>query len=206
MLRIGGHSKGGNLAMYAAMQCGEEVQDKILSVYDNDGPGFPEGFFHGKDIEKILKKVTRIIPEASVIGMLLTHQKEPVIVDSTQKGIMQHDAFSWEIMGPSFIRKEKLTRKAETMDQQLHKWIDGMNEEQRANLIMELFSVLEATGAETIQQILDGGVKSLAAMARRLDKLEPESKAMVQELLSGLFAGWLELLPLPELDKKRFLP
>ena len=106
MLRIGGHSKGGNLAMYAAMQCGEEVQDKILSVYDNDGPGFPEGFFHGKDIEKILKKVTRIIPEASVIGMLLTHQKEPVIVDSTQKGIMQHDAFSWEIMGPSFIRKE----------------------------------------------------------------------------------------------------
>ena len=92
------------------------------------------------------------------------------------------------------------------MDQQLHKWIDGMNEEQRANLIMELFSVLEATGAETIQQILDGGVKSLAAMARRLDKLEPESKAMVQELLSGLFAGWLELLPLPELDKKRFLP
>ena len=206
MLRIGGHSKGGNLAMYAAMQCGEEVQDKILSVYDNDGPGFPEGFFHGKDIEKILKKVTRIIPEASVIGMLLTHQKEPVIVDSTQKGIMQHDAFSWEIMGPSFIRKEKLTRKAETMDQQLHKWIDGMNEEQRANLITELFSVLEATGAETIQQILDGGVKSLAAMARRLDKLEPESKAMVQELLSGLLAGWLELLPLPELDEKRFLP
>ena len=141
-----------------------------------------------------------------MIGMLLTHQKEPVIVDSTQKGIMQHDAFSWEIMGPSFIRKEKLTRKAKTMDQQLHKWIDGMNEEQRANLITELFSVLEATGAETIQQILDGGVKSLAAMARRLDKLEPESKAMVQELITGLFASWLEFLPLPELDKKRFLP
>ena len=87
--------------MYAAMQCGEEVQDKILSVYDNDGPGFPEGFFHGKDIEKILKKVTRIIPEASVIGMLLTHQKEPVIVDSTQKGLCSMMLFpgrSWGLL------------------------------------------------------------------------------------------------------------
>ncbi len=206
MLRIGGHSKGGNLAMYAALQCEEEIQEKILTVYDNDGPGFPEGFFYVRDTEKILKKVTRIIPEASVIGMLLTHQKEPVIIGSTQKGILQHDAFTWEIMGPSFIRKEGLTRKAETMDLRLHKWIDGMNEEQRAHLITELFSVLEATGAETIQQILDGGVKSLAAMAWRLDKLEPESKAMVQELITGLFASWLELLPMPELDKKRFLP
>ena len=204
MLRIGGHSKGGNLAMYAALQCEEEIQEKILTVYDNDGPGFPEGFFYVRDTEKILKKVTRIIPEASVIGMLLTHQKEPVIIGSTQKGILQHDAFTWEIMGSSFIRKEGLTRKAETMDLRLHKWIDGMNEEQRAHLITELFSVLEATGAETIQQILDGGVKSLAAMAWRLDKLEPES--MVQELITGLLASWLELLPMPELDKKRFLP
>lgn len=206
MLRIGGHSKGGNLAMYAAMQCSEEIQEKILAVYDNDGPGFPAGFFQKKEADRILKKVTRIIPEASVIGMLLEHQKEPVIVDSTQRGILQHDAFTWEIQGPSFIRKETLTKKAGALDGILHKWIDGMDEKQRAHLIEELFSVLEATGAETISQILDGGVKSLAAMARRLDRMEPESKAMVQELITGLFASWLPLLPLPELDKKRFLP
>ena len=72
MLRIGGHSKGGNLAMYAAMQCSDILQEKLLSVYDNDGPGFPEGFFSPGRVERVLPKVTRIIPEASVIGMLLT--------------------------------------------------------------------------------------------------------------------------------------
>ena len=70
----------------------------------------------------------------------------------------------------------------------------------------DLFSVLEATGADTISQIQEGGLKSLAAMVRQLDKLDPKSKAMVQELITGLFGSWLELLPLPELDKKRFLP
>ena len=185
MLRIGGHSKGGNLAMYTAMQCSDILQEKILSVYDNDGPGFPE---------------------ASVIGMLLSHQKDPLIVASTQKGILQHDAFTWEVMGPSFIEKESLTRRAAASDRSLHKWIDHMDEKQREHLIGELFSVLEATGADTISQIQEGGLKSLAAMVRQLDKLEPQSKAMVQELITGLFGSWLELLPLPELDKKRFLP
>ena len=206
MLRIGGHSKGGNLAMYAAMQCNEILHEKILSVYDNDGPGFPEEFFSPERVEKVLPKVTRIIPEASVIGMLLTHQKEPLIVASSQKGILQHDAFTWEVMGPSFIQKETLTRREAASDRSLHKWIDTMNEEERAHLIGELFSVLEATGADTISQIQDGGLKSLAAMVRQLDKMEPHSKAMVQELIVGIFGSWLELLPLPELDKKRFLP
>lgn len=206
MLRIGGHSKGGNLAMYAAMQCSDILQEKLLSVYDNDGPGFPEGFFSPGRVERVLPKVTRIIPEASVIGMLLSHQKDPRIVASTQKGILQHDAFTWEVMGPSFIEKESLTRRAAASDRSLHKWIDHMDEKQREHLIGELFSVLEATGADTISQIQEGGLKSLAAMVRQLDKLDPQSKAMVQELITGLFGSWLELLPLPELDKKRFLP
>ena len=206
MIRVGGHSKGGNLAMYTAMECGDTVQEKILSVYDNDGPGFPEDFFSAEKAELVLPKVTRIIPEASVIGMLLNHQKEPVIVASTQKGILQHDAFTWEVIGPSFIQRESLTRRAAASDRSLHKWIDHMDEKERAHLIGELFSVLEATGADTISQIQEGGLKSLAAMVRQLDRLEPQSKAMVQELIAGLFGSWLELLPLPELDKKRFLP
>ena len=107
--------------LQSMLQCNEILQEKILSVYDNDGPGFPEEFFSPERVEKVLPKVTRIIPEASVIGMLLTHQKEPLIVASSQKGILQHDAFTWEVMGPSFIQKETLTRRAAASDRSLHK-------------------------------------------------------------------------------------
>ena len=206
MLRLGGHSKGGNLAMYCAMCCDRETRSRILAVYDNDGPGFTEDFFQGKDTEELMPKILRIIPEASVIGMLLAHIKEPVIVSSTQRGILQHDAFTWEILGPDFITKNELTRRAAASDRTLHKWIDNMDREQREMLTEELFSVLEAPGVRTISGLQDGGLKSLGAMIRKLDKMEPESKAMIQELITGLFGSWLELLPLPELDKKRFLP
>ncbi len=158
MIRLEGIPREEIWLTYTALQCDDALQEKILSVYDNDGPGFPEAFFSSEK-EKVLPKVTRIIPEASVIGMLLNHQKDPLIVVSTQKGILQHDAFTWEVMGPSFIEKESLTRRAAASDRSLHKWIDHMDERQREHLIGELFSVLEATGAETISQIQDGGRK-----------------------------------------------
>ena len=105
MLRIGGHSKGG---IWLCIQRCSAVTScrKDSSVYDNDGPGFRKDFSVPEVVERVLPKVTRIIPEASVIGMLLSHQKDPLIVASTQKGILQHDAFTWEVMGPSFIEKE----------------------------------------------------------------------------------------------------
>lgn len=194
MLRVGGHSKGGNLAVYAAVKCGRETADHILEVYSNDGPGFPRDFTEQERLGGILPRIRRIIPEASIVGMLLEHEKEPVIIKSSQKGILQHDGFSWEVQGPSFIRAEGLDRRASELDVILHKWIDDMDAGQRAGLIEDLFSVLEASGAENVSEIPQGGMKSFKAMLRRLEKFPPESRTMIQELMNAFFAGWMERL------------
>lgn len=196
MLRVGGHSKGGNLAIYASVACSSEIQRRILEVYSNDGPGFPRELLDKDGVENIQPRLRRIIPECSIIGMLLEHEKEPVIVKSSQKGILQHDGFSWQVTGPSFDRAEVLDRKAAGFSRVLHKWIDSMDAEQRAVLIEELFSVLEASGAELVSQVQDGGIKSFHAMAKRLERFSPESRAMIQELINALFASWMEHLHL----------
>lgn len=210
MLRVGGHSKGGNLVVYAAAKCSSKVQDRIIQVYDNDGPGFTEDFVKDEGAARIIPRITRIIPECSVIGMLLNHIKEPNIIASSQKGILQHDGFSWEVLGPSFIRVEALNKKAEIFSGTLHKWIDNMDKCQRDRLIDDLFSVIEATKAQTLSQVQDGGLKSVAAMVKQSEKLTPESKAMVEELILSLFAHWFDFLKLPAkglptLDKFPFL-
>lgn len=211
MLRVGGHSKGGNLVVYAAAKCEPQVQERILQVYDNDGPGFTEDFVKDEGASRIIPRITRIIPECSVIGMLLNHIKEPYIIASSQKGILQHDGFSWEVLGPSFIRVESLNKKAALFNDTLHKWIDNMDMSQRDRLIDDLFSVIEATKVQTLSQLQDGGLKSVAAMVKQSEKLAPESKAMVEELIRSLFAHWLDFLKLPAkglpaLDKIPFLP
>ena len=51
-IRIGGHSKGGNIAVYAATFVSQEIKDRIINVYNNDGPGFCDDVIETQNIMK----------------------------------------------------------------------------------------------------------------------------------------------------------
>ena len=205
MLRVGGHSKGGNLAIYGAVMC-KEAHEKILEVYSNDGPGFSKEFQELPETEVMMDKIIRIIPEYSIIGTLLEHEKAPVIVASSSKGLLQHDGFSWEVQGPALVRRDSLSRTALRFIAILHKWIDGMDMEQKKVLIEDLFATLQASGYENLSEVQSGGLKSLAAMVKRVEKFAPESRGMMQELLVAICGGWLEQLQMDTKDKLSVLP
>lgn len=205
MLRVGGHSKGGNLAIYGSVMC-KSVHDKILEIYSNDGPGFSKEFQESPETAEMMPKIIRIIPECSIIGTLLEHEKQPIIVASTSRGLLQHDGFSWEVQGPGLVRRDSLNKTALRFIEILHKWIDGMDMEQKRLLIEDLFATLQASGYENLSEVQSGGLKSLAAMVKRLDKFAPESRGMMQELLTAICGGWLEQLQENTKDKLSAIP
>ncbi len=200
MLRVGGHSKGGNLAIYGSVMC-KSAHEKILEIYSNDGPGFSREFQELPETKEMMPKIIRIIPEYSIIGTLLEHEKEPVIVASSSKGLLQHDGFSWEVQGPALVRRDSLNKTALRFIEILHKWIDGMDTEQKRLLIEDLFATLQASGYENLSEVQSGGLKSLAAMVKRVEKFAPESRGMMQELLTAICGGWLEQLQADTKDK-----
>ncbi len=205
MLRVGGHSKGGNLAIYGSVMC-KSAHEKILEIYSNDGPGFSREFQELPETKEMMPKIIRIIPEYSIIGTLLEHEKEPVIVASSSKGLLQHDGFSWEVQGPALVRRDRLNKTALRFIEILHKWIDGMDTEQKRLLIEDLFATLQASGYENLSEVQSGGLKSLAAMVKRVEKFAPESRGMMQELLTAICGGWLEQLQADTKDKLSVLP
>lgn len=205
MLRVGGHSKGGNLAIYGSVMC-KSAHEKILEIYSNDGPGFSREFQELPETKEMMPKIIRIIPEYSIIGTLLEHEKEPVIVASSSKGLLQHDGFSWEVQGPALVRRDSLNKTALRFIEILHKWIDGMDMEQKRLLIEDLFATLQASGYENLSEVQSGGLKSLAAMVKRVEKFAPESRGMMQELLTSICGGWLEQLQADTKDKLSVLP
>lgn len=205
MLRVGGHSKGGNLAIYGSVMC-KSVHDKILEIYSNDGPGFSKEFQESPETAEMMPKIIRIIPEYSIIGTLLEHEKQPIIVASTSRGLLQHDGFSWEVQGPGLVRRDSLNKTALRFIEILHKWIDGMDTEQKRLLIEDLFATLQASGCENLSEVQSGGLKSLAAMVKRLDKFAPESRGMMQELLTAICGGWLEQLQENTKDRISAIP
>ena len=139
-LLVGGHSKGGNLAVYAAVFCGQDVQNRILAVYNNDGPGFYSSLLSLPEHKPVAGKITTLLPESSVVGMLLEHEEAYQVVRSTQVGLMQHDGFSWQVKGERF---EHLTYMQNT---KLH---NGTKRKKRRHrfLFGVLLSALLITGA-----------------------------------------------------------
>ena len=198
MLRVGGHSKGGNLAIYGSVMC-KSVHDKILEIYSNDGPGFSKEFQESPETAEMMPKIIRIIPEYSIIGTLLEHEKQPIIVASTSRGLLQHDGFSWEVQGPGLVRRDSLNKTALRFIEILHKWIDGMDMEQKRLLIEDLFATLQASGYENLSEVQSGGLKSLAAMVKRLDKFAPKSRGM-----RSVAAGWNSFRSIQRINYLRF--
>ena len=151
---MGGHSKGGNLAVYAAAKCGETLQKRIVEVHNQDGPGFSEEMMNDPGYRNILPKLRSYVPQSSVIGMLLEHEEPYTIIRSNQVGIMQHDPYSWMVMGAGFLQVEELTADSRFLDRTLKNWLAGMSNEDRSRFFDTVFELLESTGAEHAGEII----------------------------------------------------
>ena len=175
---VGGHSKGGNLAIYASVFCNPEIQDRIIEVYNNDGPGFSEKVVQSPEYAKMIKKVHTYIPQTSIIGRLLNHKEETTIIKSTQMGIMQHDLYSWQVLGAKFVEDE-LTNSSEFIDQKITNWLREVSPEQRGEFFDVLFEILNATNAKTLSEIKGNWFASAKAMLTTYKNLTPESKKIL---------------------------
>lgn len=192
MLRVGGHSKGGHLALYAAAKCSKDVQRRILGIYDNDGPGFDENLSEDDDFKKIQPRIRRFIPEFSIVGMLMNHNAAPIIVQSSNNNLYQHDAFSWQVLGTRFLRSSSLNPAAKGFSESMKTWLEQMTLSERQVLIDDMFSVLEASGAVTVTELQSQGLRNMPSMLRQLNALHPETKEKAELLLKLIISQWTE--------------
>lgn len=182
-LLVGGHSKGGNLAVYAAVFCGQDVQNRILAVYNNDGPGFYSSLLSLPEHKPVAGKITTLLPESSVVGMLLEHEEAYQVVRSTQVGLMQHDGFSWQVKGERFEHLTELAEGGKIIDQTLRSFLRELTEPQRVQFVDTLFAILTCTDASTLTDLKEGGLKTASAMVKALQKLDkPTRKALTDTL------------------------
>ena len=189
-LLVGGHSKGGNLAVYAAVFCGQPVQKQLTAVYNNDGPGFYTSLLSLPAHRAVSDRITTILPESSVVGMLLAHEERYQVVRSTQIGLMQHDGFSWLVKGERFEHLTELAEGGRIMDQTLKSFLQALTEPQRVQFVDTLFAILTCTDASTLTDLKEGGLKTASAMVKALQSLDkPTRKALSDTLRLLLKSG-----------------
>lgn len=153
-IHVVGHSKGGNLSVYAATRCSKAVKDKLVTVWCHDGPGFGEGFINDPEYIKTKHLIKSFVPQSSLIGMLLEHDQNYCVVKSRQIGLWQHDGVSWEVMGGSFIHLKNVTNECSRRDRTVNEWIRKMSPEQRAQFVDALYQLLSANNTATLSDLL----------------------------------------------------
>ena len=186
-LRIGGHSKGGNLAVYSAAKSSGDIQERNVAVHNNDGPGFIWDISKTPGHKRIAGRIHTVLPQTSVVGMLMEHEKHYQVVYSTYDGLYQHDGFSWQVKGTQFVHLDDFSREGKLVDEALSSWADSLNTQQREALAEALYSVFTATGAKTLSELNEEKLKSASAMLKTYKNLDRESRRMVSEMFKIFF-------------------
>lgn len=206
-LYLGGHSKGGNLAVCATARCPGSVAARIARAFSHDGPGFTEEALSDAGWLDRAHLVSKTVPRSSVIGMLFERQEDYAVVESSTSGLMQHNPFSWVVEGTDFSYAEGIGRGASFVDKTLNEWIASMTHEERAGFVDTLFSVIGAGGKDTFGELGENWQTTVPAMLRELGKLEPEERANITRALALLVRTVMpdfELPQMPELELPQF--
>lgn len=169
-LIVSGHSKGGNLAIYAAAKAKPDIQSRIESIASYDGPGFMKEFLDTPGYRAIADKVVTFVPTSSIVGMLMGLAGEMDVVACEKDGPAAHDIFAWGLDSSSFIRADALADKSVKFRDAINKTINGMTTPERFQLVDELFRVLSSTGAITLTDFTDHTLKQAVVIAGQFPK------------------------------------
>lgn len=186
-IRLGGHSKGGNLAIWAAVNAGARLQKRIIAAYNNDGPGFVQKITGTSEYLAIEDRLVTFVPESSVIGMLLEHSESYFIVKSSQTTLWQHDPFSWVIKGNQFVKAKELSDFSRHVDKALSEWLASLPSDERRHITGVLFDILESTGAKTLSDVNAGMLKNLGTIIKSLNNIDKPTKDRLSQLIKKLF-------------------
>ena len=183
---LGGHSKGGNLAMYAAVNAGAEVRCRIKAVFNCDGPGFCDETLSTPEYAELRPRIRTLLPESSIVGVLLEHDNNYKIVKSTAAGIMQHDAYSWEVSGADFVYTPERTAFGKRTEAILTRFVEELSPERKRQFSEALFTILERAELTRLDELGTGKIKLLRSLYRAYSGLSPDVREILADSLGAL--------------------
>ena len=202
-LMVSGHSKGGNLAIYAAATQEEDVQLRIVDIFCFDSPGLYRSVLETKGYQNIVPLAMRYIPQDSLVGLMLESEVPYVIVKSNATGAMQHSAMTWEIEDGQFIKMEKLTKNSQLNDQTFKKWTESVSDEELELFWNVFFELLFSVGIDTVNDLYGQFMHYVQEFLKAAGEMDEEKREMLTRiallLVSTRFEVWRDSLDMSEL-------
>ncbi len=193
-LYVGGHSKGGNLAMFAAANANEDVRRRIVTVFNFDGPGLSDQMDAQGMYARMTGRLHSCIPQGSIVGLLLAHPDKYTVVKSNSVSLFQHDPYTWQVKGGSFVHMQSLSSESARFDGVFREWLKELDEDDRSALVDTLFGILSATKSRSFGRAFWAGLaQNSKSVLEAIEQVTPETRGRVMRMIGGL--GRLALMP-----------
>lgn len=184
---VGGHSKGGNLSVYAAMNCSDEVRDRIIRIYSHDGPGFITELLEDSCYDKIKDRIVKFVPKSAVVG-LFGNVEDYIVVDCEKMGVKQHNPYNWIIEGFEFKKTEHIGKISSMQAEAINNWSKEMTKEKWALLSDQIFGVFEKAGVTNLNDFNEDFWGTLSRVRLATETIDNETK----EQIKGIFGMFMD--------------
>ena len=210
-IMIGGHSKGGNMAAYAAMLVAQhDIEEsceqarnlglmpalggtvagrngRIPRIYSHDGPGLPQAMVDGQAYRAISGRIDKTVPESSIVGMLLQTSAHYTVVKADAIGIMQHMGNSWQVAeNGDFEQVDELTAGAQLIKRTLDGWLDTVSQEQRERAIDQIYGIFAAAGYGNIADLVEHWTDSLPKIVEAARNTDRETRGLIRAVIKAI--------------------
>ena len=192
---LGGHSKGGNLAVFAGARCSSNVEEKIRRIYSHDGPGFSESMLKFLDISKLQGKIAKTLPQSSMIGMMFEQECRYRIVRSQARGIGQHSPFTWIVKNDQFCTENHINAFAGHIYRSINDWNKNLEYAEKKRFIENAFRILEATGEESFIELGDHLQAKLPIILKEIADMDENTKLFFLHVFKELYTSSVKNIP-----------
>ena len=184
---VGGHSKGGNLAVYSAMNCAPDIQDRVIKVYSMDGPGFRPEVLERCNYDMIAGRVVKILPHSSLVGIIFESDMRFQVVESKSLGLLQHDLYTWKVKDDYLVRANDIYEKRKRLGNNLNQWILSLDEKQLQTFVDTLFGVIEASRADNLIDFTAEWKRSMNGIVTAMKEVDDETRQVLKVVVKSLF-------------------
>lgn len=189
--RIGGHSKGGALALYAGLNAPRKGKN-IINIYSNDGPGLNRKYLSKEELEgyeNIKNKIIKIVPEFDFFGVLFSKDYITKVVKSDAVMLLQHSAMSWLVEGTKFV-ETTLSEESKMIEVNYREFLDNANEEECKAFTEEIFDVLRDNNVDTVSEFIEGGLPLFVKTLYEISNMNKKSKAFAKSIFDAFIKGY----------------
>ncbi len=183
---VGGHSKGGNLSVYSAMNCSPETRQRIRNIYSMDGPGFRDEVLEGSAYLEIRDRIVKILPESSMVGMLMESDSNYSVIKSNSFGLTQHNPYTWMVEGTDFVRREKVDSRVLALDDAVNDWILAQDNESRESFVDAVYGIFSSCDADTLIDFNASKYRNMSQVLSSLRGLDEQTVTLLRRIIKNL--------------------